>query len=179
MKTFQIAILSTIIILSLSSCSKRLSYFTEDLYKEHNWSVEELKQVQFYLSEDIVLYRELQSESAAIDDGKIKLSNGRKVDEIVFKKGTPGVLSFSPKENRFAINFDDDDRFLMFGPNQKAGGRFVLLAKDWNRSAGTITYGGESYRTSNASAFASLLVDLDNVGRTSYNSEKADGRKIN
>ena len=89
------------------------------------------------------------------------------------------MLSFSPKENRFAINFDDDDRFLMFGPNQKAGGRFVLLAKDWNRSAGTITYGGESYRTSNASAFASLLVDLDNVGRTSYNSEKADGRKIN
>ncbi len=178
MKIVQTTILSAVILLTICSCSKRLSYFTEDLYNEYNWSVDELKRVQFYLSEDIVLYRELESESAAIDDGKIKLSNGRKVDEIVFKKGTPGILSFSPRENRFAINFDDDDRFLMFGPNEKAGGRFVLLAKDWNRRAGKITYGGQVYRTSNSSAFASLLVDLDNVGRTSYRSEKADGRKI-
>ncbi len=166
--------------LTLSSCSKKLNYFTEDLYEEYDWSVDELKRVQFYLSEDIVLYRELESESVAIDNGKIKFKDGRKVEEVVFEKGTPGVLSFSPKENRFAVSFDDDDnRFLMFGPNKKAGGRFVLLAKDWDRRVGKVTYGDLTYRTSNSSAFASLLVDVDKVGTTDYRKEKVGGRKVN
>ncbi len=180
MKALQsMAFILAILALTLSSCSKKLNYFTQDLYEEYDWSVDELKRVQFYLSEDIVLYRELESESVAIDDGKIKFEDGRKVEEVVFEKGTPGVLSFSPKENRFAVSFDDDDRFLMFGPNEKAGGRFVLLAKDWDRRVGKVTYGDLTYRTSTSSAFASLLVDVDKVGSTDYRKEKVGGRKVN
>ena len=180
MKIFQSSSFILIVLaITASSCSKKLNYFTQDLYEEYNWSEDDLKGVQFYLSDDIVLYRELASESVAIDDGKIKLRDGRKIEEVVFDKGTPGVLSFSPKENRFAISFDDDGRFLMFGPNQKAGGRFVLLAKDWDRRNGEVTYGDITYNTSSASAFASLLVDLDKVGSTSYRKERVSGRKVN
>jgi len=179
MKTLQNLILFVVILgVTLPSCSKRLSYFTQDLYEEHNWSIDDLQGVQFYLSEDIVLYRQLESESSAIQDGKIKLRDGRKVEEVIFEKGTPGILSFSPKANRFAVNFDNDDRYLMFGPSSKAGGRFVLLAKDWDKRTGKVTYGGTTYNTSSSSAFASLLVDLDKFGRTSYRVEKAEGRKL-
>jgi len=161
-----------------SSCSKKLSYFTDNLYEDYNWSEEDLKKIQFYLSNDIVLFREASSDNVAIQEGKIKIRDGRKVEEIVFKRGTPGLMIFSPKENRFAVSFEENDKFLMFGSNQKAGGRFVLLAKDWKKRTGEVTYGGETYYTSSKSALAALLVDLDNVGRTNYNVKKVKGRRI-
>lgn len=162
----------------LSSCSKKLSYFTDNLYDEYNWSEEDIKQIQFYLSSDIVLFREAVSDNVNITEGKIKIRDGRKVEEIVFKEGTPGLMIFSPKQNRFAVSFEENDKYLMFGSNEKAGGRFVLLAKDWKKRTGEVTYGGETYYTSSASALASLLVDLDTVGKTRYQTQKVKGRTI-
>ena len=175
-KFFSFALLTGMIL--LSSCSKKLSYFTDNLYDEYNWSEEDLKQIQFYLSDDIVLFREASTDNVNISEGKIKIRDGRKVEEIVFKEGTPGLLIFSPKEDRFAVSFEENDKYLMFGPNEKVGGRFVLLAKDWRKRTGEVTYGGETYYTSSASAFSSLLVDLDNVGRTDYSTKKVKGRTI-
>lgn len=172
---FVLCLLSLIV---LSSCSKRLSYFTDHLYEEYDWSEEDLKQVQFYLSDDIVLYRDLSSEEARIQDGKIKIKNGRKVEEIIFEKGTPGLLLFSPKEDRLAVSFDQDNKYLMFGPNAKVGGKFVLLAKDWKKRSGQVTYGDLTYYTTSASAFSSLLVDLDHAGQVSHKVKKVKGRTI-
>lgn len=179
MKTFKFlpaALLFSMFI--MTSCSKNLSYFTDNLYEDYSWSDEDLKKIQFYLSDDIVLFREASSDNARISEGKIKIRDGRKVEEIVFKKGTPGLMIFSPKKKRFAVSFEENDKYLMFGPNAKAGGRFVLLAKDWKKRTGQVTYGGESFYTSSASAFAALLVDLDTVGRTNYTVKKVKGRTI-
>ena len=95
-------------------------------------------------------------------------------------KGTPGIFVKSPATNRLAISFEDgsDERFLMFGPNPKAGNRFVLLAKDWERDWGQVTYDGKLYRVSSRSAYASLLVDLKKIDRTIIDSRTAAGRKV-
>ncbi|MFT5383814.1 MAG: hypothetical protein ACI81W_001214, partial [Saprospiraceae bacterium] len=45
---FPIAILTLLI----SSCSPKLTPFTEDLQQENGWSESELKQIQFYVSKD-------------------------------------------------------------------------------------------------------------------------------
>lgn len=179
MKTFKFLFAASIMsIVLFSSCSKKLSYFTDDLYEDYSWSDDDLKKIQFYLSNDIVLFREASSDNVRISEGKIKIRDGRKVEEIVFKKGTPGLMIFSPKKDRFAVSFEENDKYLMFGPNAKAGGRFVLLAKDWKKRTGQVTYGGETFYTSSASAFSALLVDLDTVGRTNYNVTKVKGRTI-
>jgi len=179
MKIFNfLFILAMMAMIMFSSCSKKLSYFTDNLYEEYSWSEEDLKQIQFYLSSDIVLFREASSDDVRISEGKIKIRDGRQVEEIVFKKGTPGLMIFSPKEDRFAVSFEENDKYLMFGPNEKAGGRFVLLAKDWKKRTGKVTYGGETFFTSSTSAFSSLLVDLDNVGQTKYQVNKVKGRTI-
>lgn len=176
MKGLPFLILCTLAIM-LQSCSKQYSYFTEQLHDEYNWSDQELKEIQYYLSEDIVLHRELSREDSRITNGKIKISGGREVEELIFEKDTPGILMFSPKEDRFAISFEKD-KYLMFGPNKKTQGRFVLLAKEWNRRSGEITYGDKVYQTPSESAYASLLVDVDNIRKTKYKVKKAEGVKI-
>ncbi len=123
-------------LLVISSCGPTLTPFTRNLYQERNWTESELKRVQFYLSKDIVMYRQLKGSKFEVVSGEVKIIDGRKVEEIVIRKGTPGVLVFRPKDNRFAISFEEgkDSRYLIFGPNPKAGGRFVLLASDWDRN---------------------------------------------
>ncbi len=180
MKTTNLFLLMVIILCGLSSCSPRLTPFTQRLYQENNWSVDELKQIQFYLSRDIRLYRDVTDSASKIESGKIRMIKGRKVEEIVIPSGTPGVLVFSPKDDRMAVSFEDgnDERYLMFGPNPKSNNRYVLLAKEWKRSRGKVTYEGTTYYTDAENAYAALMVDLKRTKRTRVKSRVASGRKL-
>jgi len=168
--------------LLLSSCSPKLTPFTESLYEENAWSEDELKQIQFYVSKDIVLRRQASKGSSKIDRGEIKIVDGKRVEQIVIKKGTPGVFVFQPKEGRFAVSFEStkyDDPYLIFGPSPKARGRYVLRAKEWsnNNRRGKVSYAGKSYYTPSESAYAVLMVDLKRIRDTKVKSRTAGGRK--
>lgn len=164
----------------LSSCGPTLKPFTQSMYEEYEWSERDLQNVQFYLSHDIVLTRKATGHETSIKEGKIRVKEGKKIEKVLIKRGTPGVLVFMPKKNRFAISFDhDDDKYLMFGPDRKANGRFVLLAKDWKRNVGEMTYNNETYYTTSESALAHLLVDIKAAAKVKYSREQATGRKVN
>lgn len=164
----------------LSSCGPTLRPFTQDLYDDYSWSDSQLKKIQFYLSDDIVLKREASGGSSEILDGEIKIIEGRKVEQVVIKKGTPGVFLFSPKSERFAVSFDatSDEKYLMFGPSPKAGDRYVLMASEWKHRGGIVTYGGKKWKVNASSAWSTLMVDLKKINQTSVNRETATGRKV-
>lgn len=167
-------------IVIFTSCSPRYTYFTEALYKEQNWSQDDVQRIQFYVSRDIILTRTISdSDQAKITEGKILLVNGRKVQQIIIRERTPGVLVFMPREDRFAVSFEsDDDAYLMFGPNEKYYDRFALLAKEWEKEEGKVHYRGELYDVDNSSAFAALMVDLRREGENKYEVRKATGRTV-
>jgi len=169
-----------LLLMSLTSCSKKLTPYTERLQDDFEFSTDDLQRIQFYLSEDIVLQRNLGLEETRITEGRIQVVDGREVEQIIFKKGTPGVLVFSPKDRRLAISFEEggDDKYLMFGPNKRAGGRYVLLAKEWRNKLGKVSYNGKTYTTTNRSAYSALLVDLDKYRSVDYDSERVKGRKV-
>ncbi len=162
-----------------TGCTPQLSYFTEGLYENYAWTEDELRRVQFYLSDDIVLRREFKGSKSEISSGEIKVVDGKKVEEVVIRKGTPGVFLFSPKQDRLAVSFEaDNDRYLMFGPNPKLDDRFALLAKDWRRRAGAVTYDGRLWRVGSESAYASLMVNLKKVRKINVDSRTATGRTV-
>jgi len=180
MKASNVILFLSVLIVGLSSCSRSYSPFTQKLYDTNRWSESDLKSIQFYLSDDIVLRRQVSNGSSEIISGEIKMVDGKQVEEVFIKKGTPGVLIFVPKENRLAVSFEDkgDRRFLMFGPNPKQGGRYTLRAKEWKRRRGKVTYEDKTYYTEGESAYAALMVDLKKVRKVSVSSRKAGGRKI-
>ncbi len=183
MKKLKFVLPLAIFTILLSSCSPKLTPFTERLHQENGWSEGELKQIQFYVSEDIVLRRQATKGSSKIEHGEIKIIDGKRVEEIVIKKGTPGVFLFQPKEDRFAISFESreyDDPYLIFGPSKKARGRYTLRAKDWNkgRRGGKVSYDNKTYYTPTESAYAVLLVDLKRKRDTKVKSRTANGRVV-
>jgi len=178
--TFGAAALIAMVLAVGSGCSARLTPFTQKLYEDNNWTERDLKRIQFYLSDNIVLRREIGGGSAEITKGKIKVVDGRRFAEVVIRKGTPGVFVFSPKENRFAVSFETgDDRYLIFGPNPSYRERYTLLASDWERNQGTVTYDGRQWQVGSSAAYATLMVNLRRMQQVEVNKREAEGRKIN
>lgn len=166
---------------ALSSCSDRLTPFTKELYQSQNWTDKDLTRIQFYLSEDLVLFRDfVERGGSRISGGEIKVRNGRKVEEITIRARTPGVFIQRPNSDHFAVSFEDgeDARYLMFGPNPKRGGTYQLLASEWNRRSGKVTYAGEKFRTQ-SDAIPSLLVDVDYKNTRKVSRKTASGRRVN
>ncbi len=164
----------------LSSCSP-LTPFSQRLYVENGWSERDLQSIQFYLSNDVILTRQVKAGDSSIKDGKVKIVNDKQIEEIRFPKGTPGVLLFIPKENRFAISFEEggNDKYLMFGPNKKFGGKYMMLAADWDKQYGTVTYNDNIYRTDYDSAYSAIMIDLKAIKKVVVKSKTAKGRTIN
>jgi hypothetical protein len=162
------------------SCAPSLKYYTYDIQKKSKWTEGEMKRIQFYISEDIVLYRDYSNGSAEIESGKIKMVEGRKIEEVVIKRGTPGAFLFSPAKDHLAISFDPNDsgKFLVFGPSDDVNGRYVLLAKEWKRNHGNITYGDQVYQTSSRSAFAFLMADVSRRQKTTVSVNSPSGRRV-
>ena len=163
----------------MSSCTS-LTPFTQDMYADLNLANEELKSVQFYLSQDIVLYKDIETDEARIEDGRIRLKERHKSQEIVIRSGTPGVVIFIPKENRFAVSFEnDDDKFLIFGPNEANNDRYSLLGREWSKNGyGKVTYGGKVYTTSTRNAMASLMVNIKKMNTTTVKRKEVNGRRV-
>jgi hypothetical protein len=179
MKTMKWLLTALLGVFLFASCGPTLKPFTKNMYDDYEWSERDLQNVQFYLSHDVVLTRKATGHETSIKDGKIRVKEGKNIEKIIIKRGTPGVLVFMPKKDRFAISFDqDDNKYLMFGPDRKANGRFVLLASDWNRNTGEITYDNERYYTTSESALAHLLVDIKAAAKIRYSQERATGRTL-
>jgi hypothetical protein len=162
----------------LSSC-KNLVPYTDAMKKKYNWNDDQIKGIQFYVSHDVILHRELTQGSTEIVQGKIKTINGKKVDEILIRRGTPGVLVEIPKQNKMLVSFEmGDDHYLSFGVNPDAGEKYVLLASDWKNGIGKIHYSNQEYYTAPDSKYAFLLVDLRRIQKMDINQRVARGRKV-
>lgn len=172
--------LLALFVILMSSCSPTLSPFTDNLYDENKWSENELKRIQFYLSEDLVLRRQVREGSSEIVRGEIKMVNGKKVEEIIIRRNTPGVFMFTPKQDRLAVAFEEGgkERYLMFGPNPKASGRYVVLASEWKQRRGIVTYDGKKWSLDYRDALAGLMVDLKKTRNLSVKSRTAKGVKV-
>lgn len=167
------------LLLLLTSCGPKLSPLTQRVIDDQGWGNAEFERIQFYLSEDLILTRELRAGQTQITKGEVKIINGREVEQIVFPSRTPGVFVFSPKTQRVAVSFESsDENYLVFGPSPRRGNSYVLLAQDWGNRDGTVTYAGKEWKVSVANAYTSLLIPLKELNKRDVNGRVVGGRKL-
>ncbi|MBK9212681.1 MAG: hypothetical protein IPO14_06960 [Saprospiraceae bacterium] len=73
--------------LFLSSCSPNLRPFTKKLQDSYQWNENELKKLQFYLSDDIVLTKNSSKGTSEIKDGKLEVKGEQSLDQVVIRAG--------------------------------------------------------------------------------------------
>lgn len=163
----------------LASC-KNLIPFTQDLKTTNKWTDEDLKKIQYYNSEIIVLHRQLNSNETDIISGKIKMVDGKQVEEIIINKGTPGIISALPDGSRMAISFEiGDDHYLTFGVDEQRGGRYYLRLKDYEKNKfALVTYFDKTYNLEPLALNAYLQVNLKKINKLQSELRVAKGRKL-
>jgi hypothetical protein len=78
-----------------------------------------------------------------------------------------------------AVSFEKtNDNFLVFGPNPKAGNRYVIRAADWDRRSGSVSYAGKQWRVNAADAYASLMIPLKRLRNKDVSGKVVGGRKL-
>jgi acid phosphatase class B len=163
----------------LSAC-KTYVPFTNKLKTDNNWNESELKQIQFYLSNTITLHRQLGNSETKIESGIIKTVDGKKVEEVIIKKGTPGVVSNLVDKTKMTVSFEiDDNHFLTFGSYQNRAGRYYLMLKDYKKDRWSkVTYVQKEFFISPESLQAFLQVDMKRIKKEERNQRVAGGRKL-
>jgi len=134
--------------------------------------------VQFYLEGDITLYRDVSNSELEITQGEIKMVDGRQVQQIVIKSGTPGIIVKAENKDTFLVSFDADGSYLRFGVNKDYNGKYTMMAKKWEGRIGIVDYAGKEYKSTPESIYAYLTVNMKKINNTTVDSKEAGGRTI-
>ena len=102
MKKQSLRIMALLLVITAIGCSPELRPFTTNILQEGGWSDSDLQKIQFYLSDDIVIRRNLSEGTSEITSGTIKIVKGVRVEEVRIRKGTPGTFLFRADKNHFA-----------------------------------------------------------------------------
>jgi hypothetical protein len=177
---FRTVILPTIIfaaIIMFASSCKNLVPYTDALKTQHGWSIEQVEHIQFILSDEIVLERQLVTDIEDHISGKVVSRNGQRYEEVYFKKGLKiGLIGITDNGNYIMRCDIKEGHTLTFGVNPNKGGKFVLLASDWVDKKGKVHYNGIEYFTTNSSVH--LLIDLRRKIDYEDDYKKARGFKV-
>ncbi|HYG51961.1 MAG TPA: hypothetical protein VD905_13710 [Flavobacteriales bacterium] len=175
MKSFNIYLAAFLFL--ISSCSPKVPY-TSYLASKYQLTEDELKKVQFYASDDIILYTKESSSKTGTENGTIVISSSEAENQILIKKGTPGILMKQVGTDKVYISFEvGDNKFLVFG---STGQRepFKLQAESWEGGRGKLSYDGKIYYASSMSGSTHLLVSIKKFQKKKSNQKVVEGRKI-
>lgn len=164
----------------ISSCANLVPY-SEALKNQYHLSDAEIPKIQFYNSSDIVLYKEVTNGGIpTVQGGKIKIIDGRQVEEITIKGITKGIALKNPlMGNNMGVSFEiNDSYFLTFGENPKFNNKYCLLASNWKNDIGEVSYNGEKYRTPSSSGRVYLMVNVKKLQKMDTKTRVASGRKV-
>jgi len=170
-----------VVFLTATSCSQKI-VFTSELRNKLEQQDVNLKKIQFYNSDKIVLSREQEKpEDYSVRSGTVKIEEGKIIEEIVIKKKTPGVcIEVNPYH--LNISFESgNDKYLKFGrkAGPQLGNTFKIYAKKWKDKTGIVEYGDTVYTTQKKAASSHLLVKKKQVYELIKEKRVAEGQKIN
>lgn len=174
-------------VFALSSCSMNRMLLTVETKMQIEKAGVELNKVQFYNSSEIILARALKQEEISVAEGKVRIENGKHIEEIIIPANTPGICELN-NEKTLKISFETGDgKSVPFLVEKKggvvvAGSYFKIGAKKWVKTTrgkriGKVDYEGKIYNLVRG-ADSRLMIDKSILNRVKRDTRVARGRKI-
>ncbi len=166
-------------ILTITSCSKKIPFTSSVRNKLERIGVD-IKDLQYYNSNEIILRRQIDSSKVKIASGVVKYENGKYIEEIIFKKNTPGICDAIKDDKRISVSFENGvDNNLTFGDmNASMGKYYVLGSKEWKNYKSETIYNGVKYDIHTPYGVPYLTIKNQKVLKEDKDSRVAKGRKI-
>lgn len=167
--------------ITLASCGSKVP-FTNQIKDEFGLDAEtQMKRVQFYISQTIILQRVKQSGTqGTAENGVLVTNRNKEEDRVTIQAQTPAVFEGYGKNGEMIIRFEvGQGRFLTFNVRQEgSSSRYYLVASwDMNRG-GELTYGNEKYTVQSAAGNAYLMVMLKKLQKTKRKDRVVKGMRV-
>ena len=187
-KLFLVILIIPFIFLSSCESTNQLSDngnlyvpFTKDLLDRINSNNLDIKKVQFFIDQRLILRRTLGTQKSNIKGGQILFENGLYIHEVIIPKYTPGVCEGFDGD-RISISFELQNNDVKFGPHGNNQESFTLSARNWNNGTGEITYDNATYTVKCAAcpnvALTTLLVKKSEAHRLQKTQRIVRGRRV-
>ena len=152
MRRIHTILVTGLLILSLASCSSSkvsrssLVPFTKDLRQKLEGGNIDLKQVQFYVDQKIVLERNLGDQKVEVTSGVVKLENGKYINEVIIPALTPGICE-GVEGDKLMISFEKGNNNLPFGPGSGyTFNEYSLYGVEWKNGTTAVMYDSNKFR---------------------------------
>jgi len=179
MKAFKSLFLPVLFLFIFASCAPTKVPFTQQLRVKHDLKPEELKQIQFYISNNLVLRRGDQQSKKETSEGELTLLNDASIEEIIIKAGTPCLIREVVDGNRVTVSFEDGaSKYLVFGSLKNRDGYYTLQALDWDKDRGRVNYGEKMYITSPGSRDVFLVLKMKSLEKFRLDQKVVKGQQI-
>jgi len=179
----------TLAILSLffTSCSSsrvsraNLVPFTKDLRAKLERENIDLRQVQFYIDQKLVLDRNLGDQKVEVTSGVVKLENGKYINQVIVPAFTPGVCE-NVQGDKLMISFEKGNN-LAFGPGSGyTYNEYSLYGVEWKNGTTAVTYDSNKFRarcgTCQDVASITLLIRKSEMDRIERKFRTVKGRTV-
>jgi hypothetical protein len=155
--------------------------FTKTLKQRIENNHLDIKKVQFFVDQRIVLRRSLGTQKSEIKSGVILSENGQFVNEVIIPKNTPGVC-LGYNGDKLMVSFEVQNNEVEFGPGGMNDAYFTLYARNWSGGMADITYDNKNYKVSCASCYnagdVKLLVRKSEAEKIEKTQRVVEGRKV-
>lgn len=169
-----------LVLIALASCGRKVA-FTDQIRDEYNLNEQNLKKVQFYTSNNIILSKSKTSGSQSTgDDGSLVSSKNNHQERIIIYPNTKCVYEGKGPNGEMLIRFEvGNGNFLKFAIRQQmASGKYYLVA-DWKgEKGGELNYANQIYYADQNSSVAYLKVKLKSLNKTKRKDRKVKGMKV-
>jgi len=185
---FNVFILSALA-LSLFSCSssrktsdKKFVPFTRELKQRLERDNIDLRQVQFYIDQKVVMSRYVDNEKVQVTSGVVKFDNGQYINEVVVPSFTPGVCE-QVINDRLLISFEKGNNDLAFGlGNGYSSDYYVLYGNDWKNGTAVVSFDNNKFRAHCATcqdlSMARLVVRKSEIDKMERKTRVVQGRTV-
>ncbi len=164
--------------------SKEVLYvpFTKELRQRIENNNLDIKKIQFFVDQQLIMRRTLGTEKADVKSGELLFEKGQYINEVVIPAFTPGVLE-SINGDRMKISFEvqnNEIEFAALGDNTF----FRLVGSNWNNANGSadIVYENKVYRvvcgSCSSAGDAKLVVIKKEIDKMDNKKRIVQGRKI-
>lgn len=172
----------------LSSCrssrnaGKNYVPFTRELKDRLERENIDIKQVQFYVDQKLIMSRYVDDNKAQVNSGVLKLENGRYINEVIVNPFTPGVLEDITNGN-LMVSFEKGNNNLGFGLGSNySANQYVLYGFEWKNGTAVVNFDNNKFRvrcgTCSDVASARLMIKKSVVDKFQKKTRVLEGRKV-
>ncbi len=190
MKTKSLIMMMLVLVIVLGNCSVQVPMTTQ-LISRYGLTESEMTKIQYYLSEEVVLAREVTtvSEKDISESHSLRSEEGKMIEEIVFRAGLPGIAK-SANNKSIQIQFEQigtiefTTRPVQFGNSFRPDAtetKFYINIPKYSSENGEffgINYQGNNYQVSATSWKSYLIVEEENLKKIEKQRRAASGMTL-